>query len=142
MTHHLKFALFVALALCLFVSPSLAAKKQGIVNLRGFDKFVTRIIQEWEVPGVSIALVKDGRVLLAKGYGLRNVEKNLPVTGNTLFAIGSCTKAFTATAVGILVDDGKLAWDKPIINYLLDFKLQDPAATSEMTAVDLEWHLA
>lgn len=114
--------------------------KSPSVKLKGFNSFVNQLLQEWRVPGVAITLVKDGQVILARGYGLRDVKKNLPVTGQTLFAIGSCTKAFTATAVGVLVDRGKLKWDDPLRHHLKDFKLKDPVATRQMTAVDLMCH--
>ncbi len=66
-------------------------------------------------------IVQDGKVILSKGYGLRDVKKNLPVTEKTLFAIGSATKSFTVTSLGVLVDQGKLDWDKPVRDYLPDF---------------------
>jgi len=133
------FSIFLLVtAIALIQSPVYA--KTARVNLRGFEQFVNRVLQEWQVPGVSITLVKDGRVILARGYGYRNLDEKKPVTEKTLFAIGSCTKAFTATAVGILVDAGKLKWDDPVRNHLKDFKLKDPVATREMTAVDLLCH--
>ena len=131
----------ISVLLCLFIlfqSP-VVAKTQS-VNLKGFDRFVKRILQEWQVPGVAVTLVKDGRVILARGYGFRSLDEKLPVTGKTLFAIGSCTKAFTATAVGILADRGKLKWDDPVSGHMKNFKLKDPVATREMTAVDLMCH--
>lgn len=130
------FLLFIVFAF----QPIPADGKPSGVNLKGFDAFVMKVIREWQVPGVSIALVKDGQVLMARGYGYRNIGKMLRVTGRTLFAIGSCTKAFTATAVGILVDRGKIEWNKPVGDYLSDFKLKDEVATREMTAVDLMCH--
>ena len=71
------------------------------------------------MPGVAIAIVKDGEVVLAEGFGLRDVAGKLPVTSKTLFAIGSCTKAFTTFVMGTLVDEGKLEWDKPLRNAML-----------------------
>ena len=81
-------------------------------------------MKSWGVPGLAIAIVKDGQVVLAKGYGLRNVQANLPVTADTLFAIGSSTKAFTTMAMGILVEEGKLAWDEPVTKYLPTLRAQ------------------
>ena len=89
-------------------------------------------------PGVAI--VKDGKVVLAKGYGLRNVQANPPVTADTLFAIGSSTKAFTTMAMGILVEEGKLAWDEPVTKYLPKFALKDEVAGKRMTPRDLVTH--
>jgi CubicO group peptidase (beta-lactamase class C family) len=84
--------------------------------------------------------VQDGKIILSKGYGLRDVKKNLPVTEKTLFAIGSATKSFTVTSLGVLVDQGKLDWDKPVRDYLPDFKMWDPFATERMTPRDLVTH--
>jgi CubicO group peptidase (beta-lactamase class C family) len=109
-------------------------------QLQGFAEFVHTTMQDWQLPGLAIAIVKDGEVTLAQGFGKRNVAQDLDVTPNTLFAIASCTKAFTATALGILVDEGKLEWDKPVRNYLPSFKMHDTFASERMTARDLLTH--
>ncbi len=124
----------------LFYLPLAAKKTHEKVNFKGFDKFVFETMEEWKVPGLAIAVVKDGKVILSRGYGFRNVEKRLKVTPKTLFAIGSCTKAFTATAMGILVDEGKLDWDKPVREYLPAFKLKDSFASERMAPRDLVCH--
>ena len=90
--------------------PIVAAKQA----LAGFDSFLTEAIKAWEVPGMAVSIVKDGEVIYAQGFGKRDVDKNLPVTPRTLFAIGSCTKAFTTFVMGTLVDEGKLDWDTPV----------------------------
>lgn len=95
---------------------------------------------EWKVPGVGLAVVKDGEVIFAEGYGVRDREQGLPVTANTMFAIGSSSKAFAATSVAAMVDDGKLEWDKPVRDYLPTFKLKDDFATARMTPRDLLCH--
>ncbi|MBN2409078.1 MAG: serine hydrolase [Candidatus Aminicenantes bacterium] len=95
---------------------------------------------EWKVPGMAVAVIKDGKVILSEGYGLRDVENNLKVTPQTVFAIGSSSKAFTATTMGLLVDDGKVEWDKPVREYLPAFKLWDDFATERMTPRDLLCH--
>jgi len=95
---------------------------------------------EWKVPGFAISIVKGGQVMYARGFGLRDVGQGLKVTPQTLFAIGSCSKAFTATDIGILVDEGKIAWDKPVRTYLPTFKLDDETATEHMTPRDLLSH--
>ena len=87
-----------------------------------------------------MAVVKDGQVVYAKGFGFRDVQKGLKVTPDTLFAIGSCSKAFTATALAILVDEGKLEWDKPVRDYLPGFRLQDAYATANLRPRDLVTH--
>jgi CubicO group peptidase (beta-lactamase class C family) len=133
--------IFVIVAVLLSGAPSLYGKKAAAkVNLKGFTAFVEQQLKEWQVPGAAIAIVKDGKVIYARGFGFRNVEKKLPVTADTLFAIGSCTKAFTATILGILVDEKKLEWDKPVRDYLPDFKLEDSFASQQMTPVDLLTH--
>jgi len=94
-------------------------------------------MREWKVPVVAVGVVHEGRTILARGYGLRDVRRRLPVTEHTVFAIGSCTKAITATAIGILVDEGKLQWDAPIRQYVPSFRLFDPVATEQCTLRDL-----
>ena len=94
----------------------------------GWDAFVERAMADWKVPGLALAVVRDGKVIQMKGYGFRDLEKKLPVTPRTLFAIGSITKSFTVTGLGMLVDEGKLQWDEPVRTYLPDFRLKDPVA--------------
>ena len=81
-----------------------------------FEGYVARVLKAFDVPGVSVAIVKDGRVALAKGYGVRKLGESTPVDAQTLFSIASNTKLFTATALGLLVEEGKIAWDAPVIN--------------------------
>src|SRR5580658_8495174 len=109
-------------------------------KLDGFDAFANKELRDWKCDGFAIAIVQDGKVILSKGYGLRDVKKNLPVTDKTLFAIGSATKSFTVTSLGVLVDQGKLDWDKPVRDYLPDFRLWDQFATERMTPRDLVTH--
>ncbi len=106
----------------------------------GFDALVARAMAVFEVPGMAVAVVKDGRVVLAKGYGVRKLGEPAPVDGRTLFGIASNTKAFTATALGLLVEEGKIAWDAPVIDYLPWFQMSDPYVTREMTVRDLLVH--
>jgi len=107
---------------------------------RDLDAYVARVMQTFEVPGIALAVVKDGRVLLARGYGVRKLGDPAPVDERTLFGIASNTKAFTATALGILVEEGKLEWDAPVISYLPWFQMYDPFVTREMTIRDLLVH--
>lgn len=111
-----------------------------IAELEGYREFVAEQMDVWKVPGVAIAVVKDGEVVLAEGFGLRDVEGGLPVTADTVFAIGSASKAFTTMSMGVLVDDGLLAWDNPVRDYLPTFRLSDPFATERMTLRDLVTH--
>ena len=104
------------------------------------EQFVVDQLAAWEVPGCAVAAVRGGRVELAGGWGLRDREAGLPVTRDTLFAIGSVTKAFTATTVGALVDEGLLAWDRPLRDYVPGVRLADPNASDRLTIVDLLAH--
>ena len=108
--------------------------------LNGFDDYVNKALREWEVPGLAIAIVKDDRIVLAKGYGVRKLGDPAPVNERTLFAIGSSSKAFTAAAIAMLVDEGKLKWDDPVTKYLPGFELYDPYVTRELTVRDLLSH--
>ena len=107
---------------------------------RDLDAYVARVMRDFEVPGLAIAVVQDGRVLLAKGYGVRKLGESAPVDERTLFGIASNTKAFTATALGILVEEGKIRWDAPVIDYLPGFAMYDPFVTRELTIRDLLVH--
>jgi len=134
-----KAVLVLGITIALFLSP-LPAGKPADINLRGFDKFATKVMADWKVPGAAVAVVQGDRVVYARGFGWRNLEKKLPVTPDTLFAIGSCSKAFTAASLGIMADRGQLDWSMPVRDYLPDFQLQDHFASQEMTAVDLMCH--
>ncbi|MEW5854542.1 MAG: serine hydrolase [Myxococcota bacterium] len=115
-------------------------RAEALAALAELDRFIEQGMTDWAVPGVAIGVVKDGEVVLSKGYGLRDVEKKLPVTTRSLFAIGSTTKAFTATVLGTLVDEGKLDWEKPVAQYLPGFTMKDPYATLHITPRDLVTH--
>lgn len=109
-------------------------------NLADFDAYIQRVMSDWKVPGAAIAIVKDGKVVLSKGYGLRDVKNNLPVTEQTMFPIASITKSFTVAALGTLASEGKLDWDKPVREYLPDFRLYDDVLTARVTPRDLVTH--
>ncbi|MDQ3745758.1 MAG: serine hydrolase [Acidobacteriota bacterium] len=109
-------------------------------RLKEIDEYAARAGQEWKVPGFALAIVKDDRVVFARGYGVRELGKPDPVDKDTLFAIASNTKAFTAAALATLVDEGKLNWDDPVTKYLPWFQLSDPYVTREMTVRDLVSH--
>lgn len=116
------------------------AKAASAGSLEGFDEFVEKAREARQVPGVAVAIIKGDEVVYAKGFGMRDVDKKLPVTENTLFPIGSATKAFTTFVMGQLADDGKLDFDKPVINYLPEFRLFDTVATERLTPRDLVTH--
>ena len=117
-----------------------AKKQQNEAIFQHLRAFIDSTMKSWNVPGLAMAIVKDGDVIFSEGFGYRNVENKLPVTPNTLFAIGSSSKAFTAASLGILVDDGKIDWDKPVRDYLPTFKLHDNFASERMTPRDLVTH--
>ena len=94
--------------------------------MESIERFVAEQLAAWEVPGCAVAAVGGGEVVLAAGWGRRDLEAELPVTPDTLFAIGSVTKAFTAATVGALVDDGLLEWEGPLRDYVPDLRLHDP----------------
>jgi CubicO group peptidase (beta-lactamase class C family) len=104
------------------------------------DEWVRRAMRAFDVPGLALTIVKDGQVVLAKGYGARRLGEQTPVDARTLFGIASNTKAFTATALGVLVEEGKIRWDGRVIDYLPWFQMSDPYVTREMTVRDLLVH--
>ena len=106
----------------------------------GLDEYVARAMKTFEVPGMSISVVKEGKVILAKGYGVRQLGDPAPVDANTLFGIGSNTKAFTSAAIATLVDEGKLSWDDPVYERLKGFEMYDPYVSKEMRIRDLLCH--
>jgi CubicO group peptidase (beta-lactamase class C family) len=101
-------------------------------RLKEIDEYASKAGQDWKVPGFALAIVKDDRVVFAKGYGVRELGKPETVDADTLFAIASNTKAFTAAALATLVDEGKLNWDDPVTKYLPSFQLSDPFVTREL----------
>jgi CubicO group peptidase (beta-lactamase class C family) len=107
---------------------------------RDLDAYVARVMRTFEVPGIALAIVKDGKVVVAKGYGVRRLGDTTLVDARTRFGIASNTKAFTATALGLLVEEGKLDWDAPVQRYLPWFQLSDPYVSREMTVRDLLVH--
>lgn len=115
-----------------------AAGAQGLPAT--FDASVEQAMRQFEVPGLAIAVVKDGRVVLAKGYGVRQLGQPAPVDATTLFQIASNTKAFTSAALAMLVDEGRLHWDDPVVQRLPWFQLSDAYVTRELTVRDLLTH--
>ena len=104
------------------------------------DAYVARVMKAFDVPGISLAVVKDGRVETAKGYGVRRLGEPAPVDDRTLFGIASNTKVFTATALGLLAEEGKLRWDEPVVQILPGFQMWDPWVTRQITVRDLLVH--
>jgi CubicO group peptidase (beta-lactamase class C family) len=126
----------------LAVPARLRAQAQQPMSIAALDSLVERARQEWDIPGMAVAIVRNDSVLLAKGYGVRELGKPGRVDENTLFDAASLTKSFTAAAVGVLVDEGKLRWDDPVRRWLPGFELATPYLTSEVTMRDLLSHRA
>jgi CubicO group peptidase (beta-lactamase class C family) len=91
----------------------------------GLDQYVDSVMKAFGVPGISLTIVKDGKVIVAKGYGVRRLGEPTPVDAGTLFGIASNTKVFTSLALGLLVEQGKIDWDAPVVNYLPWFQMYD-----------------
>jgi CubicO group peptidase (beta-lactamase class C family) len=109
-------------------------------KLSGLDTYIEQVRKDWKVQGLAVAIVQKNKVIYSKGFGYRDAEKKLPATAETQFAIGSCTKAFTAAGICLLQEDGKLELDKPVRNYLPGFVLHDSYATENLTPRDLLSH--
>lgn len=110
------------------------------MELRDFDAYIEDIRVRFEVPAMAVAIVKDGRVVLERGYGTRDLESKVPVDAHTLFAIASNTKAFTAAALSMLADEGKLDMDDRVVDHLPWFRMSDTYVTGEMRIRDLLAH--
>ncbi len=110
------------------------------VPFKDLDRAIMSAMEAWKVPGLAMAIVKDGKVIYAKGFGYRDIEKKAPVDESTIFGCGSTTKAFTAALIGTLVYEGKIKWDDRVIDHLPDFRMYDPWVTREITIRDLLCH--
>jgi CubicO group peptidase (beta-lactamase class C family) len=117
-----------------------AAARADSFDSTAVDALVREALKSWHVPGVAVAIVRDNEVVYLKGHGVRDVTTKEPVTPDTLFSIASCTKAFTTTAMAILVDEGKMAWDDPVRKHVPFFHLSDPLADKEIVLRDLVCH--
>ncbi|MYN07117.1 serine hydrolase [Pseudoduganella aquatica] len=121
-------------------TPAAAATAASPLAPFDLDADVNRVLKTFDVPGIAIAIVKDGKVIAAKGYGVRKLGDPAPVTGRTLFEVASNSKAFTAAALAMLVDEGKLKWDDPVTKHLPGFQMYDSYVTGAMTVRDLLTH--
>lgn len=128
------FASSFALLLLLSGHLSVSAQSDDVAQL---DAFITKAMQTYGVPGAAVAVVRDGQVVLTKGYGVRDATKPGAVDENTVFQLASVTKTLTGAAAGTVVDEGKLDWDTPIFNYLPEFVGYDPYMTRYLTLRDL-----
>jgi CubicO group peptidase (beta-lactamase class C family) len=105
-----------------------------------FDRYIEQAMESWDCPGVALAVMRGEEVLHQNVYGLRDVEAQLPLTEDTRFAVASVTKSFTAMSVALLVDEGKLEWDKPVREYMPEFILDDAYVTQHVTLRDMLSH--
>jgi CubicO group peptidase (beta-lactamase class C family) len=132
-----KLVLFLS-ALLFFVCS--IAQPPADPRLKGLDTFALRLLKEWDAPGVTIAVVEKNKVIYSGGFGYRDYEKKLPVTENTLFAIGSCTKAFTSSILGMLEKEGKVSLDKPVRDYLPELVFKNDYTNKHATLRDMMCH--
>lgn len=109
-------------------------------ELEGFEELARAAMGGWKVPGLAVTVVRADEAILSRGYGVRDAERDLPVTPDTIFAIASCSKAFTCAALGILVDEGALDWDTPVREYMPSFRMYDDFASERITPRDLVCH--
>lgn len=109
-------------------------------DFKKLDAYYTKALRDWGVPGMSVAIVKDGKVVFSKGYGVKEVGKQEAPDEHTLFAIASNSKAFTSAILAQLVDEGKISWDDKVKKYLPYFELYDPWVSNEVTISDLLCH--
>jgi CubicO group peptidase (beta-lactamase class C family) len=109
-------------------------------SLKGFDKYIEQVMDDWNTPGIAVGIVIKGKLAYWKGFGYRDLENKLPVTSKTLFQIASNTKLFTSVAMGMLVEEGKLAWDEPISNYVPQIKFYNRELYNTVTLRDMLAH--
>ena len=141
MRRSVPYSLGLLASFFLLLIPALGRAQSSLPKeLKGLDEFVEMRMKEWNVPGVAIAVVRDSQVVLTKGYGWANVEGKQRVDAGTLFAIGSSSKAFTATGVMQLVDEGKVDLDEPVITYVPNLRLYNDELTNNLTVRDLLCH--
>jgi CubicO group peptidase (beta-lactamase class C family) len=109
-------------------------------RLNGFDAYMEQLLKDWNAPGIGVGIVMNDKLIFAKGYGYRDYEKKLPFTPTTLFQIASNSKLFTAVAAGMLVEEGKLAWDKPIREFVPTIEFYNDQLNSNVTLRDMLSH--
>src|SRR4249919_1179871 len=126
---------------CLISLAGFAQKSHASVDrFKGLDTAFARVLKDWKAAGFAVAVVEKDKVVYAKGFGYRDVENKIPATANTLFAIGSCTKAFTSSLIGLLSKDGKVDIDKPVRTYLPDLKFYNDEMNDHITLRDMMCH--
>jgi CubicO group peptidase (beta-lactamase class C family) len=128
--------LFCTIIVCLYYTVANAQE----ISAKAIDSIVNKALITFNVPGIAVSVIKDDKVFLNKGYGYRSLEGQKKTDENTLFGIASNSKAFTAAALAILVDEGKLKWDDKLTQYIPEFKMYEPYVTREFTISDMLSH--
>ncbi len=132
---------FVRSVLVLFLLLVVGRISEGqVLDGAAIDGVVARSMKAFDVPGIAVGVIKDGKVVHARGYGVRSLKTNEKMDENTLFGIASNSKAFTTVALGLLVDEGKIKWDDKVRDYIPEFKLYNPYVSEEFTIRDLLTH--
>ncbi|MBK8564002.1 MAG: serine hydrolase [Saprospiraceae bacterium] len=131
---------FLFLALGLLANLAFAQQKDPLTKLAGFDQYMEQLLKDWNTPGVGVGIVVKGKLVFVKGYGYRDYDKKTPITGNTLFQIASNSKLFTAVAVGMEVENGKLEWDKPIKKFVPSIEFYNDELNNNVTMRDMLSH--
>jgi CubicO group peptidase (beta-lactamase class C family) len=134
------FAVLVIAALSFKCSNTFGQNLKFVIDTTKLDAYIQKGISDYSVAGLAIGIVSDTSIIFQKGYGVLNKTKSKTTNPQSLFPIGSCTKAFTCACLGMLVDEHKIAWDDKVTKYLLDFKMHDPYITSELTIRDILSH--
>ena len=111
-----------------------------VITPTQIDNLVEKVLKAFDVPGISIGIIKDDKLIFAKGYGVRSLDSKKPMDENTLVGIASNSKSFTSAALGILIDEGKLTWDTKVTDIIPEFKMYNPYVTEEFTITDLLTH--
>ena len=130
----------ISILLVFLMAACIAQAQTTDKRFAGLDTFVNRVLKEWHASGCAVAIIEKNKLVYAKGFGYKDWEKKIPVTENTQFAIGSCSKAFTSSLLGLLVKDGKLDLDKPVKNYLPELQFYNEYLTDNVTPRDMMCH--
>src|SRR5437016_8858770 len=133
--------LFVAILLLIVCAPVAHGQTQDVTSkLSGFDSYMEQVLKDWNTPGIGVGIVVNDKLVFAKGYGYRDYEKKLPFTPTTLCQIASNSKLFTAVAAGMLVEEGKLSWDKPVRESVPTMQFYNDQLNDNVTLRDMLSH--
>ena len=136
-----NWGVFVVLLIVLACSSAVPAQNEDVSKrLEGFDQYMDKILRDWNAPGVAVGVVAKDQLVFAKGYGYRDYGQKLPMTADTMFQIASNTKLFTAVAIGLLVEEGKLEWDKPVRQYVPAVQFYNDELNRSVTIRDMLAH--